>query len=103
MADEARAGVSGCSTDSSVRFVKQLGQQFNVDFFDRNNLAFIVKDKVQLLPMNQLSYAYENRFISADTLYFNNTVLNKQQLENEWIIPLKNSWLAKRLKIGVES
>jgi hypothetical protein len=99
MADETRAGVSGCSTDSSVRFVKELEQQFNIDFFNRNNLAFMVKDKVQLLPLNQLAYAFENGFINADTPYFNNTVLNKEQLENNWIIPVKDSWLAKRLSL----
>ena len=100
MADETRAGVSGCSTDSSVHFVKELGQQFKVDFFDRSNLAFVIKDKIQLLPLNQLPYAFENGFIDADTLYFNNTVLNKEQLENNWIIPIKDSWLARRLSLS---
>ena len=99
MADETRAGVSGCSTDSSVRFVKSLEQKFNINFFDRTNLAFVVKEKIQLLPVNQLKYAFENNFIDADTLYFNNTVLNKEQLENNWIIPVKNSWLAKKLSL----
>lgn len=99
LADETRAGVSGCSTDSSVRFVKGLEQKFGIDFFDRNNLAFVVKDKIQLLPLSQLKYGFENGFITPDTLYFNNTVLNKEQLENNWIIPIKNSWLAKRLPI----
>jgi hypothetical protein len=103
MADETKAGVSGCSTDSSVRFVKELGQALSIDFFDRNHLAFIVKDKIQLLPLNQLSYAFQNSFITADTLYFNNTVLNKEQLENNWIIPIKNSWLANRLKLHTAS
>src|SRR5690348_8817249 len=40
MADENSTKVGGCSTDSSVRFVKELGNQFKVDFFDRNTLAF---------------------------------------------------------------
>ena len=101
MADETRAGVSGCSTDSSVRFVKGLEQKFSVDFFNRNNLAFVVKDKIQLLPLNQLKYAFDNGFIDADTLYFNNTVLNKEQLENNWIIPIRQSWLAGRFNLPV--
>src|SRR5436309_16037260 len=42
MTDESTTAVSGCSTDSSVHFVKQIGQQFNVDFFNRSNLAFVV-------------------------------------------------------------
>ena len=97
MADEAATGVSGCSTDSSVRLIKAIEQQFKVDMFDRQNLAFYIKDKIQLLPMNQLDYAIKNNFIQKDTLYFNNTILTKQQLEEEWIVPISKSWLAKRL------
>lgn len=103
MADETSAGVSGCSTDSSVRFVKDLGQRLGVDFFGRSNLAFVVKDKVQLLPLSQLTYAYQNGFINGETLYFNNTVLTKEQLENNWIIPVKESWLAKKLAASVKA
>ena len=32
---------SGCSIDSSVRFVKSLGQELNVDFFNRLNVLVI--------------------------------------------------------------
>jgi hypothetical protein len=97
MADETQSGVSGCSTDSSVHVIKQIEQQFKVDMFNRQNLAFYIKDKVQLLPLSQLSYAAENNFINGDTLYFNNTVLTKKELLEKWIVPVKNSWLAKKL------
>lgn len=97
MADETAAGVSGCSTDSSVRLIKSIEQKFNVQMFERQNLAFVVKDKIQLLPLNQLEYAVENNFINADTLYFNNTVLTKKELLERWLIPVKESWLAKRV------
>src|SRR3982750_288971 len=97
MADEIRTGVSGCSTDSSVRFIKHLGEQFRADFFNRTNLAFIVKEKIQLLPMNQLHYAMDNYFIDENSLYFNNLVQTKQELENNWIIPVKDSWLSKKM------
>jgi hypothetical protein len=99
MADETKAGVSGCSTDSSVRFIKSLGEKFGVDFFNRTNFAFLVKDKIQVLPMNQLSYALENSFINGDTLYFNNLVQTKKELEENWIIPVKDSWLNKKLNL----
>jgi hypothetical protein len=97
MADERKAGVSGCSTDSSVRFIKELGERFQVDFFNRTNLAFIVKDKIQLLPLNQIDYALNNNFIDKDSLYFNNLVQTKEEMENKWIIPVKDSWLNKKL------
>lgn len=92
--------VSGCSTDSSVRFVKELGTQFNVDFFDRTNLAFVIKDKIQLLPLNLLQYAFENKFVNGDTLFFNNLALTKMELENSWIVPVRNSWLSQKLPLN---
>ncbi len=102
MADETATGVSGCSTDSSVRLIKAIEEKFKVNLFDRQNLAFVVKDKIQLLPLSQLQYAVQNNFITADTLYFNNTVLTKKELEDNWIIPVQQSWLGKRIGLGAE-
>src|SRR6266496_1040154 len=65
IADETATGVSGCSTDSSVRLIKDIEQKFGVNMFDRTTLAFVVKDKVQLLPLSQLQYAFDNRFIDS--------------------------------------
>src|SRR3954452_12633246 len=98
IADETATGVSGCSTDSSVRIIKQIEQQFGVNMFDRQTLAFIVKNKVQLLPLAQLNYAAINGFINPDTLYFNNLVATKEELMDNWMIPVKQSWLASRIK-----
>ncbi|MCW3093471.1 MAG: hypothetical protein JWP81_4540 [Ferruginibacter sp.] len=100
MADETATGVSGCSTDSSIRIIKEIETKFNVQLFDRQTLAFLVKEKIQLLPMSQLDYAVKNDFINADTLYFNNTVLTKKELLQNWIIPIRNSWLAKRINFA---
>jgi len=102
MADESASGVSGCSTDSMVRVIKEIEQRYNTPMFDRLNLAFFIKDKVQMVPMAQLPYALENGFVDENTLYFNNTVLTKAELEEKWLIPLKSSWLApKFLKSAV--
>jgi hypothetical protein len=100
MADETATGVSGCSTDSSVHLIKSIEEKFKVQMFDRQNLAFIVKDKIQLLPLSQLEYAVENNFINAGTLYFNNTVLSKKELLEKWIVPVSDSWLSKRLSFS---
>jgi hypothetical protein len=103
MADEKATGISGCSTDSSVRLIKDIEQRFGVNMFDRTSLAFVVKDKVELLPLSQLQYAFGNGFINSDTLYFNNLVQTKEELENNWIVPIKNSWLSSRLKLKIEN
>ncbi len=100
MADETATGVSGCSTDSSVRLIKNIEQDYNVNLFDRQTLAFVLKERIQLLPMDQLDNAIADEFINADTLYFNNTVQTKNELLNRWIIPVKESWLAKRFSFA---
>ena len=97
IADETATGVSGCSTDSSVRIVKSVEQKFNVDMFNRHTLAFVVKEKIEQIPLSQLSYAFQNNFINEESLYFNNTVLTFQQMKNNWIIPVRESWLMKQL------
>lgn len=99
MADETATGVSGCSTDSSVRLIKDIEQRFAVNMFDRTSLAFVVKDKVQILPISQLQYAIDNAFITSDTLYFNNLVQTKDELEKNWMVPVKESWLAKKISL----
>ncbi len=103
MADESKesgaTGVSGCSTDGSVRLVKEIEQRFGVNLFDRLMLAFRINDKVQMIPLPQLSYALENGFVNEETLYFDNTVQTKDELETKWLIPLRDSWLASRFLV----
>jgi hypothetical protein len=99
MADESQSGVSGCSTDSSVRLIKKIEETCKVEMFDRQNLAFVVKDKIQLLPLSQFKYAVENGFITPETIYFNNLAATKHELLNNWMIPVKDSWLARKIQL----
>ena len=103
IADESATGVGGCSTDSSVRMIKEIEKLFNVNLFDRQLLAFVVKDKVQLLPLAQLQYSIDNDFISPDTIYFNNLTPSLEEFKNKWMIPMRESWLAGRLNLNVKS
>jgi len=98
MADETVTGVGGCSTDSSVHFIQKIQTEFKVDLLNRQNLAFLVKDKIETIPMAQVNYALENGFITPDTIYFNNLVVDKAALLSDWMVPVKKSWLASRIK-----
>lgn len=98
MADESDSGVSGCSTDSSVRIIKEIERKFQVRLFDRIMLAFLINDRVELLPLSRLSNALENGSMNEESLYINNTICSKVELESKWIIPIKNSWLADKLR-----
>lgn len=97
MADESQTKVGGCSTDSTVRLIKKIEEVFNVKLTDRLQLAFIIKENIHLLSLEEINLALEDTLITGDTLYFNNTILTKQDLMTKWIIPVKESWLAKRI------
>jgi hypothetical protein len=97
MADERYTGVGGCSTDSMVRIIKSFDRQYSVDLFDRLSITFLVDEKPQPLPMQQVKYALEKGYIKTDTLLFNNTVDTKEKLEQEWLVPLNKSWLWNRI------
>ena len=99
MADETATGVSGCSTDSSVRVIKSIEKQYEVNMFDRMMLTFLVNGKSQMLPFNQVQYALDKGYIKADTPLFNNMASNKQEILNNWLIPLGDSWLASRVTL----
>ena len=97
IADETKTGVGGCSTDAMTRIIKSFERQYNVNFFDRLTLTFLVDEKPQPLPMQQVSYALQQGFIETDSLLFNNLVDTKEKLETEWLVPLNQSWLWARL------
>ncbi|MCU0394840.1 MAG: hypothetical protein MUF29_02950 [Chitinophagaceae bacterium] len=96
MADERATGVSGCSTDSSVRMVKEMEKLFGVQMFDRMTMAFLVKGKVEMLPLHHLQYAIDKGFITPETIYFNNLAQTKKDWLENWMVPVRNSWLASR-------
>ena len=102
MADERATGVSGCGTDSSVRLIKDIEQKFDVNLFDRTTLAFVVNENVQMLPISQVVYAFDNGFLKPDNIYFNNLVQTKEELENNWLTPISKSWLKRRFDLKIE-
>ncbi len=101
LADETQTVVSGCSTDSSVRLIKVIEEAFKVNLFDRTQMAFYSKDKIQLLPLSQIEYALSHQFIQPETLFFDNSVGTKKELLERWIVPIQQSWLGKRYLVNI--
>lgn len=99
IADETDVTVSGCSTDSSVRIIKSIERQYEVNMFDRLSITFLLKDQPEVLPLGQVQYAIDKGYINADTLLFNNLVETKKELLENWLQPLGNSWLKGRVSL----
>lgn len=93
--DEEQQAASGCSIDSSVAFVQALEQELDVSFMDRGKVAFVSGDKVFLEAIPQLKSSISAGKITAETPTFNNLVANKQELEEKWLLPAKDTWLKR--------
>lgn len=101
LADEQGDPLCGRSMDGMMRTIKSMEKQYDAQFFDRLTLTFWVKDSPQMLPLSQVEYALEKGYIHADTLFFNNAITTKAELLTQWMIPLKESWLASKLSVAL--
>ncbi|WP_183556847.1 ABC transporter ATPase [Mucilaginibacter sp. SP1R1] len=90
--DESQAGASGCSIDKSVHFMKQIEQHFNINLFDRFNLAYRDGEEVKSLPRHAFEDLLKQGEINTETIVYNNMVQNVAELETKWEVPFKNSW-----------
>lgn len=96
--DESQAMASGCSIDSSVAFVKKIGQDYQIDFFNRLNLAYLNNsNEVELVAMPNISEKINQRIINEKTIVFNNLVTQLADFGTKWQIPMNQSWAAKFL------
>jgi hypothetical protein len=92
--DEQVAGASGCSIDASVRFVQGLEQHLGVQLLEKSRMAFLTNGELRLLTRRELREAIAAGQVQADTLYFNNTLTTKGQLDDQWPAPAGQTWLA---------
>ena len=92
MVDEGQADASGCSIDTSVRFMQQLGQAYGVDLFDRMTFTWLENGEVKSAHSEEFRQLYAAGKITDDTLVFDNVVKTKGELDEKWTKPLNESW-----------
>ncbi|MCF8433879.1 MAG: hypothetical protein K9G37_05360 [Crocinitomicaceae bacterium] len=84
--DEEKVGASGCSIDSSVHFVKALGKELEVNFFDRLNLYIIKDHEIKQIHISEMANF-------AEWNLFDPMIANLEQLFNSWVVPVNESVL----------
>ena len=95
--DEQVHGASGCSIDSSVHFLHSLQRDLGLDFFDRSQVAFKDGNDILTYPFTSIKTLLSDRTLSPETLSFNNAVTTKGDWEGHWLVPVKDSWMARFL------
>lgn len=91
--DETQADASGCSIDSSTRFLQQLSRQLNVDLFDRMIFGWLNEaGDVRFSHRDELVTKFRDGIIHPDTLMLNTLSPTLGELKSTWIRPLHQSW-----------
>ncbi|PQJ79055.1 ABC transporter ATPase [Polaribacter porphyrae] len=90
--DESFNSVSGCSIDASVHFVQQLEKELQLDLMDKMNITFKSGDHINLVKLADFQKFAKTNKITQDTIVFNNMVNTKEDFENNWEVPAKESW-----------
>lgn len=82
--DQSITVASGCSVDASVRFVKEIGKELDIDFFNRLNV--LVQNNI-----DGSLYLYPYRKLNELTshTYFNPLVETLKDLKDNWLIQIK--------------
>ena len=82
--DEQTEAISGCSIDSSVKFVKSIGQQLDIDFFNRLNMLIIKDEEPTMISFHELE-------MYKDSHVFNPNVDTLKNMRTKWLIPISES------------
>ena len=99
--DENQAGASGCSIDKSVKLMKTFEERFNVNLFDRFNMAYRDAAGIKAVGRFEFEALIEQGIVTDDTIVFNNLVSNLADLDSKWEVPFKNSWHPQVFKLPV--
>ena len=95
--NQANASASGCSIDTSVRFVQSLENAYGIDLLDKMNVTFYTGAYIAYKPLDEFKKMARARSISGNTVVFNNLVTSKAEYLEYWEIPASDSWHSRFL------
>lgn len=93
--NEAVNEASGCSIDTSVNYIRELGKALNLNLLERSKVAFKNQTKIELVDFSEIRKMVEQGNITPSSMVFNNAIVSKAELENDWLLPVQKSWMKK--------
>ena len=86
--------ISGCSIDKSNKELRKKLNQLKIDLLPNSKIGIFKEDKIEFFKKINL---IKNKKILLSQNMINTTINNKESFEKKWVLPLKNSWIAKFL------
>lgn len=90
--DEEGDRMCGTAQDNSLKLMKKLGEQLEVDFLDRMTQSYKKGEKIEIVKMNDFSTLLAKKEIDENTIVYNNMITTKYDFDHNWEVPLKDSW-----------
>ncbi|HYH56375.1 MAG TPA: ABC transporter ATPase [Anseongella sp.] len=98
MVDEDAAAASGCSIDTLHRFMQELEKALGIRLFDRFNIAYKEDGKVVSVNRETFEELLRTSRVNETTIVFNNLAATKKALDENWEVPLGESWHSQVFK-----
>jgi len=89
---------TGCSIDASVRFIQELEQELGVELLDKMNVAFKQGNFVNFKTLLDFKTMAKSGAIGKKTIVFNNLVTNIAEYNENWEVPVLESWHSRFFK-----
>ena len=96
--NEKKIRASGCSIDSSVRYIKKIENKMGVILLDKMNVILKNNNLLVYKSLESFKKMFKEKQINNETIVFNNLVNTVEDYKNIWEIKLKNSWHHKFVK-----
>jgi hypothetical protein len=82
--NEDQANASGCSIDSSVRFIKQLEKELGISFFNRLKMLVNNGQEEFFTSYTELDQ------LNPDAMVYNNMVMTVGEWKKSWKVPVSS-------------
>ena len=89
--DESVAGASGCSIDAQTRFMRQLGEEYSIDWFDRMSMIIEEEGKTERISFFELAD-------HPEAFLYDSLVQRLGDIRGEWPVPMTKSRYAAVVK-----
>ncbi|MFK8060695.1 MAG: ABC transporter ATPase [Polaribacter sp.] len=96
-ADDEESTLTNADIDTSVSFILQLQQEYEIELLDRMNVCFKQGEFVQYKELKDFKKLLKNKAVTAKTIVFDNLITTKQDFDTFWEVAIEDSWYSRFL------
>lgn len=87
---------SGCSIDTSVRFLRELEAALGISLLDKSSVAVMENNnQIATFQLKEIKDRIREGVIKESSLIFNNLITSMDELNHHWKVPASQSWLSR--------